>query len=111
MGAFARALACLSLVVAAAGQAQVADTVLINGKVITADERGAIHQAVAIRDGRIVALGSSATLRKLAVRGARVIDLGGRTVIPGLIDSHMHSIRAALSFSTEVHWFGLGSID
>ena len=111
MGGFARALACLSLVVAAAGHAQVADTVLINGKVITADERGAIHQALAIRDGRIVALGSSATLRKLAVRGARVIDLGGRTVIPGLIDSHMHSIRAALSYSAEVHWFGLDSID
>ena len=66
MGAFARALACLSLVVAAAGHAQVADTVPINGKVITADERGAIHQAVAIGDGRIVAMGSSVALRKLA---------------------------------------------
>ncbi len=111
MGAFARALACLSLAVAAAGHAHPADTVLINGKVVTADLRASIHQAVAIRDGRIVALGTSATLRKQAGRGARVIDLGGRTVIPGLIDSHMHAVRAALSYSAEVHWFGLASID
>ena len=41
----------------------------------------------------------------------RVIDLQGRTVIPGLIDSHLHAIRAALSFSTEVNWIGAPSLD
>ena len=111
MRALASALACLSLVVATSGHAQRAGTVLFNGKIVTADERGSVHQALAIRDGRIVALGKSAAVKKLAGPDTRVIDLGGRTVIPGLIDSHMHSIRAALSFSTEVHWFGLGSID
>ena len=45
-------------------------------------------------------------IRKLANAQTRVIDLQGRTVIPGLIDSHMHAIRAALSFATEVNWIG-----
>ncbi len=41
----------------------------------------------------------------------RKIDLGGRTVIPGLIDSHIHAIRAGLTFTTEVHWIGARSLD
>lgn len=91
--------------------AQKADTILVNGKIVTADEKGTIHQALAVSDGRIVALGTSANIKRLAGKATRVVDLGGRTVIPGLIDSHMHAIRAALSYSTEVHWFGTTSID
>jgi predicted amidohydrolase YtcJ len=91
--------------------AQKADTLLVNGKIVTADEKGTIHQALAVSDGRIVALGTSADIKRLAGKATRVVDLGGRTVIPGLIDSHMHAIRAALSYSTEVHWFGTTSID
>ncbi len=51
-------------------------------------------QALAVRDGKIAAIGSSADIRALAGPATRVIDLGGRTVIPGLIDSHIHAIRA-----------------
>jgi predicted amidohydrolase YtcJ len=47
----------------------------------------------------------------LAGRSTRVVDLGGRTVIPGLVDSHLHAIRAALSFSTEVNWIGARSLE
>jgi predicted amidohydrolase YtcJ len=106
----------LALVVLMAGLcanavAQQIDTILINGKVVTADERGTLHQALAVSDGRIVALGKSAEIRRLAGTGTRVVDLGGRTVIPGLIDSHIHAIRAALSYGTEVHWFGTTSIE
>jgi predicted amidohydrolase YtcJ len=64
-----------------------------------------------VRDGRIVALGKSAAIKRLASKETRVVDLGGRTVIPGLIDSHMHAIREALSYGTEVHWFGTKSIE
>jgi predicted amidohydrolase YtcJ len=99
------------LLVAMTAAAQAPQTILINGKVVTADVRGAVHQALAVRDGRIAAMGSNAAVKKLAGRDTQVIDLGGRTVIPGLIDSHMHSIRAALSFSTEVHWFGAASVE
>ncbi len=110
MNSVVRMLAALALCFAAAVHAQKADTVLLNGKIVTADERGAIHQALAVRDGRIVALGKSAAVRRLAGRNTRVIDLGGRTVIPGMIDSHMHAIRAGLSYATEVQWFGAASV-
>ena len=91
-------------------RAQSADTVLFNGKIVTVDPRFSIQEALAVRDGRIVAIGSSADVRKLAGRDSRTVDLQGRTVIPGLIDSHMHAIRAALSFSTEVNWIGARSL-
>src|SRR3989441_9554365 len=90
--------------------AQTADTVLLNGKVLTVDPQFSIQEAIAIRDGRISAVGKTADLRKLAGPKTRVIDLQGRTVIPGLIDSHLHGIRAALSFSTEVNWIGTSSL-
>src|SRR5215475_2056654 len=90
---------------------QTADTILINGKILTVDERFSTQQAIAVRDGKIFALGKTADIQKLAAPTSRVIDLQGRTVIPGLIDSHLHGIRAALSFSTEVNWIGTSSLD
>ncbi len=81
-------------------------TLLVNGKILTMDSRSSTSEALLVRDGRIAASGKSADLRKMAGPQARVIDLEGRTVIPGLIDSHMHAVRAALSFSTEVNWIG-----
>jgi predicted amidohydrolase YtcJ len=91
--------------------AQAPSTILINGKIVTVDEQFSTREAIAVRDGMIVAVGSTAEIRKLAGSGSRVIDLQGRTVIPGLIDSHLHGIRAALSFSTEVNWIGASSLD
>jgi predicted amidohydrolase YtcJ len=75
--------------------AQTADVVLVNGKIATVDDRFSIVQALAIRDRRVVATGSSEAIRKYAGASTRVIDLKGRTVIPGLIDNHSHWIRAA----------------
>src|SRR5258705_1092825 len=49
-------------------------------------------------------------MRKLAGRGAKLIDLGGRTVIPGLTDGHIHGIRAALTFGSEVNWVGFPTL-
>ena len=91
--------------------AQAPDMVLLNAKIVSADEKGATHQALAIRDRRIAALGNTATIKRMAGKTTKVVDLGGRTVIPGLIDSHIHAIRAALSYSTEVHWFGAQALD
>jgi len=91
--------------------AQTADTILTNGKIITVDQQFSIQEAVAVRDGKILSVGKTADIRKLAGPNTRLIDLQGRTVIPGLIDSHLHGIRAALSFSTEVNWIGASSLD
>ncbi len=75
--------------------AHAVDTMLVNGKIVTVDDRFTIVQALAIKHQRVVATGSTADIRKLADSGTRVIDLRGRTVIPGLIDNHSHWIRAA----------------
>ncbi len=74
---------------------QAVDTILVNGKIVTVDDRFTITQALAIKSQRVVATGSNAEIRKLAIADTRVIDLKGRTVIPGLIDNHSHWIRAA----------------
>ncbi len=76
--------------------------VLINGKVITVDKGFSIQQAVAIRDEKILAVGTTAKIRALAGPTTKVIDLKGRTVIPGLIDSHMHFLRAGFRWRQEV---------
>src|SRR5881296_2261366 len=89
---------------------QTADTVLLNGKILTVDPQSSIQEAIAIREGKILAVGKTAEVRRFAGPRTRLIDLQGRTVIPGLIDSHLHAIRAALSFSTEVNWIGASSI-
>ena len=90
--------------------AQNADTVLLNGKIVTLDAAMPTAEALAVRDGKIVAVGTSADVRAFAGAGTRMIDLEGRTVVPGLIDSHMHAIRAALFYATEVNWIGTSSI-
>jgi predicted amidohydrolase YtcJ len=104
------AAALMWLGAAIPAHAQDADIALVNGKIVTLDERGSVVEALAVRDGKIIAVGSSADIRARAGAGTRIVDVGGRTVIPGLIDSHMHAIRAALFYATEVNWIGTRSI-
>lgn len=95
---FGRAiLLVLALVAAAAGpaSAQAPDTVLVNGKIVTVDDRFTIAQALAIKGERILKVGTTAEVEALRGPQTRVIDLAGRTVIPGLIDNHAHWVRAA----------------
>src|ERR1700694_4406018 len=90
-----RSLAVALFLIAGPASAQTADTVLFNGKILTVDENFSTQQALAIGHGRIVAPGTSAAMKNLAGGKAKLIDLGGRTVIPGLTDGHIHGIRAA----------------
>ena len=73
-----------------------ADLVLINGKIITVDKEDSIVEAVAVKDNRIIATGSTSKVNKLVGEGTEVIDLGGKTVLPGLIDTHTHPNGAAV---------------
>jgi predicted amidohydrolase YtcJ len=90
--------------------AQVADLIVTNGKIVTLDPSSTVAQALAVRDGKIAAVGGKEAVEALAGPSTVRIDAGGRTVIPGLIDSHIHAIRAGLTYSTEVNWIGAGTI-
>jgi predicted amidohydrolase YtcJ len=90
--------------------AQTADAVLFNGKIVTVDKDFSVREALAIENGRVLASGTSGAMKKLAGDRAKLIDLGGRTVIPGLTDGHIHGIRAALTFGTEVNWIGVPTL-
>jgi predicted amidohydrolase YtcJ len=72
-----------------------ADLVVVNGKVLTVDRRFRVVEAVAIRGGVFVLAGTNQQARKLVGPATRVIDAGGRSVIPGLIDSHVHALGVA----------------
>jgi predicted amidohydrolase YtcJ len=85
------------------------DLILSNGKIITVDERFSIAQAVAIKGDRIVAVGSNQEMARLAGPNTRRIDLMGKSVTPGLIDNHMHLLRAAATWLREVRFDGLES--
>jgi predicted amidohydrolase YtcJ len=74
--------------------AERADVILLNGKVVTVDQRFTVAQGVAIRGERIIAVGKNADVLEHQGPGTKVIDLRRRTVIPGLIDNHAHFIRA-----------------
>jgi predicted amidohydrolase YtcJ len=86
------------------------DLILVNAKVSTLDRGNPQAQAVAIRDGRFLAVGSEAEVRAAAAPDATVIDARARRVIPGLIDSHMHVIRGGLNYNMELRWDGVPSL-
>ena len=78
----------------------VADTILHNGKILTLDKGSSVAQAVAIRDGRFLAVGTNAQVKRLAGAGTQIVDLGGRTAVPGLNDTHTHFKAAGLALYT-----------
>ncbi len=74
-----------------------ADLILHNGKIVTVDPQFSIRQAVAMKSGRITAVGRDADVLKERGTATRVVDLQGRMVLPGLFDSHVHALEAGLS--------------
>jgi predicted amidohydrolase YtcJ len=82
--------AALTVLAAAQAPQPPADTVLVNGHVVTVDARFSTAQAIAITGGRFTAVGTNADVGKLAGPNTTTIDLHGETVIPGLADDHLH---------------------
>src|SRR3954452_12138364 len=103
-------LLAISLMLSSAARAQHADLIVTNAKIVTLDSASTIAQAIAVRDGRIVAVGVNAVAEALVGPATRRVDAGGRTIIPGLIDSHIHAVRAGLTYATEVNWIGARTI-
>lgn len=77
-------------------QAQAPDLIVHHGKIVTVNAQFALAEAFAVRDGRIVAVGTNDAILKLAGASTQLIDVAGKTVIPGLCDSHVHTTGAAL---------------
>ena len=72
-----------------------ADMILVNGKIVTVDTQNTIVQAVAIKDGQFLATGTTDEIMDLASGDTEVLNLEGKTVLPGLIDSHTHPVLQA----------------
>ncbi|MBM3737676.1 MAG: amidohydrolase [Acidobacteria bacterium] len=77
-------------------QAQTADLILHNARVVSVNSRFEVFQAVAVKGNRIQATGSNATILRRKGPSTKVIDLGGKTVLPGLMDTHVHAADASM---------------
>ncbi len=88
-----------------------ADLLLTDGDIVTHDPRQPRAEAVAIKDELIQAAGSNRDLQSYAGSTTRVLSLGGRTVVPGLNDSHMHPTRAGRFYALELRWDGVPSLE
>jgi predicted amidohydrolase YtcJ len=92
------------------GAGGAANVIVTNARIATQDERRSFAESAAIKDGRFVAVGSDQEVMRHRGEGTQVIDARGRTVIPGLIDSHMHPIRGGLNYNMELRWDGVPSL-
>lgn len=87
-----------------------ADVILHNGKFHTVDRSQATASAVAIKDGKFLAVGATDDIMRFKAANTRLIDLKRRCVIPGLNDSHIHFIRGGLNYNLELRWEGVPSL-
>ena len=76
-----------------------ADLLLINGKIVTVDPDFSIHEAVAVKDGKVLAVGTTSEMKTWKRSGTEIIDLEGKIVLPGLIDSHLHMVGTGIALS------------
>lgn len=110
------ALALTTLIAGTAGAqrsgspAMTASMILVNGRFATLDRSNPNPEAVAIADGKFIAVGAERDVRALADAKTQIVDLRGRRAIPGLIDSHMHIIRGGLNYNMELRWDGVRSL-
>ncbi len=102
--------ALLALPNLAFGASAMLDLVLVNAKITTLDRSKPVAQALAVRDGKFLAVGTESEVRAAASPDAVVIDARGRRLIPGLIDSHIHVIRGGLNYTMELRWDGVPTL-
>jgi predicted amidohydrolase YtcJ len=103
-----------TLVVAAAldcrAAAASADLTVVNAKIMTLDDARTEASALAVKDGKFIAVGDEKEIHKLQGADTKVIDAGGRTLIPGLNDSHLHAVRGGRFYNLELRWDGVKSL-
>ena len=85
-----------------------ADIIIKNAKIFS--HKHGFNQALAVKDGRFYRVGRNVEVLQLQGKNTKIIDAKGKTVIPGLIDTHMHPIRAGLNYNLELRWDGVKSL-
>ncbi|MDR3714577.1 MAG: amidohydrolase [Puia sp.] len=89
---------------------ETADIIYINGRVITVDSANTVAQALAVKDGRILAVGATASIKKLKGTATQVVDLQGKTLIPGFIDGHSHFMGLGRSKAVDLSAPPVGTV-
>ena len=103
-------LFCFLLAACSGSDKEVADLIITNAKVATMDSSNTMVQAVAVKNGLVLSTGSNEEILKHQGENTQVIDGAGRTLIPGLNDSHTHVIRAGINYNLELRWDGVTSL-
>ncbi|WP_303808308.1 amidohydrolase [Sandarakinorhabdus limnophila] len=106
-----RHLMAATALLATSALAAPADTVLLHGRIITADAKDSVVQALAISGGKIAAVGSDASISALIGPKTKVIDLKGRAATPGLIDTHAHILSTGLGELNQIALGGARSVE
>jgi predicted amidohydrolase YtcJ len=91
-------------------QSMIADVILHNGLITTLDKSNPNADAVAIKDGKFIAVGTNAEVMAFANPQTKIIDLKGKRALPGLIDNHTHVVRGGLNYNMELRWDGVRSL-
>src|SRR5687768_9807883 len=91
--------------------AQSADLIVTNAKVTTLDQAKPEAQAFAVQGEKFIAVGSAEDVMRLRGDRTRTVDAGGRRVIPGLNDSHLHVVRGGRFYNLELRWDGVDSLE
>lgn len=87
-----------------------ADLIITNAKVAVMNHSNSISEAIAIKDGLVLATGSNAEIEKFKSASTKILNGNGRTLIPGLNDSHLHLTRGGRFFNAELRWDGVKSL-
>ncbi|MCF2446611.1 amidohydrolase [Dyadobacter sp. CY345] len=101
---------CVIITVTHAFAQNKADLIIINASIHTMTANRQIVQSVAITSNKILAIGSNAQVMKTRSKNTRIIDAGGKTIIPGLFDSHLHVIRGGRFYNAELRWDGVKTL-
>lgn len=87
-----------------------ADLIVTNAKVAVMDTNRTITDAIAVKDGKVLATGTNEEIEKFKNEGTKTLNANGRTIIPGLNDSHLHLTRGGRFFNAEVRWDGVKTL-
>lgn len=111
LSSYSKFTLALTLSLPALSLAQTADWVFYNGQLITMDEHQPKAQAMAISGNQIVAVGDNDSMASFIGNATQKLDLQGKTIIPGLIDAHLHGIRGGRTYLFETYWYDVKNVD